>query len=204
MPETLFRWKSRWRCTPSPTAKSAPCPISTVMAYLATPEDLKKAAHAFAKAVNRNGKVLIDIPFQHLFIDHVHEHPGFRRDVHFEKLEDNQYRYSETTLKAGDGGCRYENTFLLKAWAVNEVVTVFEKENLFLRQDLTDVFQGSGHHYLLFENRGAEAGTMDEVPESRQRDRIITKKQAINSISQPQGLEPWRFHPSEQFRKQMI
>lgn len=125
--------------------------VHTVTAYIVDDADMDAVAGMFSRALIAGGHLLIDVAFSHLFVDHSHKAPGFFRKIHFEPLGEQRYRYEEQTALQGEGGFAYQDSFELRDWSTVAVIEIFARHGLKLKQDLTDQFEGYGHHYLLFQ-----------------------------------------------------
>ena len=124
--------------------------VFTVIAYILTPEELAAAFTRAARSLKPEGHLLIDVPRRMLFSHNHVDQEGLRRDITFTETSTNHFTYHEhTTLDTSTGKVSYEDTFPLRYWTPEEVLTALQKAGLKRTQDWSVHFPMAGAEYWL-------------------------------------------------------
>jgi len=124
--------------------------VFTVIAYLLDRPALSDALTSAALSLRRGGLFLIDVPHETVFTGFDHEDAHLIRSVDIDELGNGQYQYTEHTIvRTTSGRNEYRDSFRLRHWSVEDVVSVLEETGFTVQADVADHFAGLGAHYLL-------------------------------------------------------
>jgi SAM-dependent methyltransferase len=122
----------------------------TVIAYIRTPEELAAAFTRASRSLKPEGHLLIDVPRRALFNNNCVDREGLKRDITFTETNPNHFTYHErTTLDTATGKVSYEDSFPLRYWTPEEVLTALQKAGLQRTQDWSGRFPMAGAEYWL-------------------------------------------------------
>ncbi|MBM3650681.1 MAG: methyltransferase domain-containing protein [Alphaproteobacteria bacterium] len=124
--------------------------VFSVVSYLVSTREFRRAARGICEALAPGGRLLIDIPSIALFRPAHYRDGGMDRRVAIDAVADGTYRYVETTAIDVAGVRRsYEDRFRLRRWRPEEVTAALAAAGLGLEDDLTGEFIRTGATYLL-------------------------------------------------------
>ncbi len=125
--------------------------VFTVVIYLLDEESLNRAFHAAAGSLMPGGHLLIDVPSRMTFSNRRVTRHNFQRTVNLTPLDGSLYLYEDHIAVERDGQTRpYSDTFRIRCWEVEDVITVAQANGFVVEEALTSEFAMTGSHYLLF------------------------------------------------------
>lgn len=139
--------------------------VFSVVSYLVSEHELRRAAAGIRDALADGGDLLIDVPGMALFRSARYRQDGLDRSVSIEPRSDGTFDYIEATkVCIGDVDRAYEDRFRLRRWRPDKILDTFGAEGFTPKADRTDEFPGSGATYLQLASRRGAHRTMCSDP----------------------------------------
>jgi SAM-dependent methyltransferase len=129
--------------------------VFTVILYLTDERQLDRACDVLARSLEKNGLLLIDIPYRDIFQGFVVDGEDFKRMVEVTPLYDDTYEYHEKSLFVSEGKQRlYEEKFHIRYWPYKKVEERLRRRGFVPeREEIANIFRGSGSRYTLWRKR---------------------------------------------------
>ena len=138
--------------------------IFTVLLYLLDEEALDESICAAEHALCPSGLLLMDIPSRATFQSYGRLTDKIERIVNVSVQGSDIYRYEETTtVRDADSMISYADSFPIRYWDVEHVMTVLDTHGFSLYEDLSNVFIGTGSQYFVMKkiNRAEQGAPLD-------------------------------------------
>jgi SAM-dependent methyltransferase len=144
-------------CSMSEFRSSKPADLAlgvfTVLLYIKEEQELLESLSAVRRALKDGGRMLVDVATSTLFQGFEMNDDLLTRKVAIESCGADRYLYRESLeLKNPDGGVtRYDDEFVIRRWAANEVLEIAKAADFVIERDLSAAFTGSGSQYFLLQ-----------------------------------------------------
>ena len=125
--------------------------VFTVLLYLLDDAALTNAAAAVHRSLKLGGRLLVDIPSRALFQGYSRSDHLIDRSVSVTQRSSETYTYQENLAVNGPNSkvSKYQDTFSIKYWPQDAVISVFEGAGFVLDADVSNHFAGAGASYHL-------------------------------------------------------
>lgn len=125
--------------------------VFTVVIYLLDEAELFQAITSARNCLKPGGLFLLDVPSSAVFGSRVRQTDRMVRTVSIQPVGGDVYEYREEIELLDNDGANafYDDQFLIRAWAPEQVLDVARRCGFDMVEDLSDQFSGSGSNYYL-------------------------------------------------------
>jgi SAM-dependent methyltransferase len=146
-------------CSMSDFRSSKPADLAlgvfTVLLYIQEEQELFESLSAVRSALKDGGRMLVDVATSALFHGFEMSDGLLTRQVTIQSCGADRYLYRESLdLKNPDGGVtRYDDEFVIRRWAADEILEIARACGIVIERDLSAEFAGSGSQYFLLQTK---------------------------------------------------
>ncbi len=129
--------------------------VFTVLLYLLDENTLHKSFTAVYNSLKQDAFLILDIPTKDLFQGYSFSNNMINRTVNIKEMGDDLYEYKEdlTVFRQNQTSKNYSDTFSIKYWSAEKVLSVLENIGFVVVEDLSIHFLGSGSKYFLLQKQ---------------------------------------------------
>lgn len=132
--------------------------VFTVLLYLLDESTLHKSFTAVYNSLKQEAFLILDIPTKDLFQGYIFSNNMVKRTVNIKEMDNGLYEYQEdlTVFSQSQTSKNYSDTFQIKYWPEEKVLSVLENIGFVMVADLSMHFLGSGSKYFLLQKQGTK------------------------------------------------
>lgn len=132
--------------------------VFTVLLYLLDENTLHKSFSAVYNSLKQDAFLILDIPTKDLFQGYSFSNNVVKRIVNIKEVSNELYEYQEdlTVISQSQISKNYSDTFPIKYWSTEKVLSVLENIGFVVVEDLSMYFLGSGSKYFLLQKQGTK------------------------------------------------